>query len=172
MTTHLRSTIQVQLGWTWRDSTGTNVVANSNRLQLNQELEDGNGASQADTVWDAVEQSLNAGSSTTFSLDALERDLFGQTITLALASVKAVLVVNRNTSGSGHLLLGGAASDEWHAPLGNAGDQVKIMPGAALLLACPQTGWDVAAGATQLKLAAVADDVIFDMAIVGVAATS
>ncbi len=172
MSTNLRSTIQAQLGWTWRDSTGANVVANSNRLQLHQDLEDGTGTHQADAVWDVVDQSLTAGSSTTFSLDALARDLFGDTITIALAKVKAVLVVNKNTSGSGHMLLGGAASDEWYAPLGAAGDTLKIMPGAAVLLTCPQAGWDVSAGATELKLAAVGDDVTFDVAIIGVAATS
>jgi len=172
MTTTLRSTIQVQLGWTWRDAVGANVVANSNRFQLTQDLDDGTGTNQADAVWDVVDQSLTAGTSTTLSLDALARGLFGDTITIALAKVKAVLVVNKNTSGSGHLLLGGAASDEWYAPLGASGDCVKIMPGAALLLACPQAGWDVATGANALKLAAVGDDVTFDVAILGVAASS
>lgn len=172
MTTTLRSTIQVQLGWTWRDAVGANVVANSNRLQLTQDLENGSGTYQADAVWDLCEASLTAGSSTTYLLDALERELFGDTITIALAKVKAVLVVNKNTTGSGHLLLGGAAEEEWYAPLGDAGNTVKIMPGAALLLTCPQSGWDVTAGARQLKLAAVGDNVTFDIAIVGVAASS
>ena len=172
MSTNLRGTMQVQLGWTWRDAVSANVVTNSNRLVLNQDLENGAGANQADTVWDVIDQNLTAGSSVTFSLDALSRDLFGDSITISLAKVKALLVINRNTSGSGHLLLGAAASDEWHAPLGGAGERVKIMPGAALLLACPQAGWDVSAGNTDLKLAAVTDDVSFDMAILGVAATS
>jgi len=171
MTTTLRSTIQVQLGWTWRDGAGTHVVTNSNRFQSSQDLDNGAGSGQADAVWDIVDQSLSAGSSTTLALDDLSRDLFGDTITVALAKVKAVLVVNKNTSGSGHLLLGAAESDEWYAPLGAAGNTVKIMPGAALLLACPQAGWDVAAGANQLRLEAVGDAVTFDVAIVGVAAS-
>ena len=69
-------------------------------------------------------------------------------------------------------MLGAAAADAWTGPLGTAGDTVKIMPGAALLLACPESGWEVAAGARELKLAAVGDDVTFDAAIVGVAAGS
>jgi hypothetical protein len=172
MTTSLRSTIQVQLGWTWRDVAGANVVANSNRLQLTQDLENGAGPNQADAVWDLVDASLTAGSSTTYSLDALTRELFGDSITIALANVKAVLVVNKNTTGSGYLLLGGAATDEWYAPLGASGHTVKVMPGAALLLACPQSGWDVTTGARQLKLSAVGDNATFDVAIVGVAASS
>lgn len=170
MTTTLRGTIQAQLGWTWRDASGSNVVINSNRLQLGHDLDNGDGDYQADAVWDLADQSLSAGGSVTFSLTALARDLFGDTITIALAKVKAVLVVNKNTGGAGHLLLGGAETDEWHAPLGASGHTVKIMPGAALLLACPEAGWDVAAGATALKLAAVGDDATFDMAILGVAA--
>jgi hypothetical protein len=172
MTTSLRSTIQVQLGWTWRDVAGANVVANSNRLQLTQDLENGAGPNQADAVWDLVGASLSAGSSSTFLLDALVRNLFGDAITIALAKVKAVFVANKNTSGSGHLLLGKATTDEWYAPLGAPGDTVKIMPGAALLLTCPQAGWDVTVGARQLKLAAVGDNASFDIAIVGVAADS
>lgn len=171
MTTTLRSTLQAQLGWTWRDAVGANVVANTNRLQWSQDLENGVGTNQADAVWDVVDQSLSAGTSITLSLDGLVRNLFGDAITIALAKVKALLVVNKNASGSGHLLLGGAVSDEWHAPLGASGDCVKIMPGAALMLACPQSGWDVAAGATELKLAAVGDDATFDITILGVAAS-
>lgn len=172
MTTTLRGVVQAQLGWTWRDAAGLNVVVNSNRLQFSRDLDNGADAYQADAVWDLVDQSLSAGSSTTFSLTALTRQLFGDTITLALAKVKAILVVNKNTSGSGHLLLGGAAADQWYAPFGASGNTVKIMPGAALLLACPDAGWDVLAGATALKLAAVGDDAAFDMAILGVAAAA
>jgi hypothetical protein len=172
MATSLRSTIQAQLGWTWWDVAGANVVTNSNRVQLTQDMDNGAGTNQADAVWDLADASLSAGSSTTFLLDTLARELFGDSITIALAKVKAVLVVNKNTSGSGHLLLGGAAAEEWYAPLGASGGTVKIMPGAALLLACPQAGWDVATGARQLKLAAVGDNTTFDIAIVGVAASS
>ncbi|HLA83830.1 MAG TPA: hypothetical protein VJL29_03470, partial [Thermoguttaceae bacterium] len=128
MATTLRSTIQVQLGWNWRDAVGASLVANTNRLLLNQDLDNGTGANQADAVWDVVDQSLSAGASTTFSLDALPRNVFGHAITIVLAKVKALLIVNKNTSGSGHLLLGGAAADEWYAPLGAAGERVKIMP--------------------------------------------
>jgi hypothetical protein len=41
-----------------------------------------------------------------------------------------------------------------------------------LLLACPQAGWDVAAGSKELKLSAVGDNATFDVAILGVAASS
>jgi hypothetical protein len=171
MTTSLRSSIHVQAGWTWRDIHGANVVANSNRLQAGHDFEDGVGSGQADAVWDAAGEVLAADASMTLALDALSRELFGDAITIALEYVKLVLVVNRNSGGSGCLLVGGAAADEWHAPLGGSGHTVRVMPGAALLLACPGDGWEVTAGANQLKIAAVGEETTFDVAIIGVAAS-
>ena len=44
---------------------------------------------------------------------------------------------------------------------------VKVMPDAPLLLSNPRDGWDVAIGATALGIAAVGDDVAYDVAILG-----
>jgi len=167
MSTHLRSTIQAELGWSWQDRDGASLITNNSRLRLLQDFDDGSGVNEAEAVWDASEQTLPAGTALTFELDGLERILFGDAIYLSLLKVKAILIVNRNTSGSGYLLVGGAASDAWSAPFGAAGDKVKVMPGAPLFLACPQNGWDVEAGANQLKIAAVGATVVFDIAILG-----
>ena len=167
MTTTLRSTIHAELGWTWRDRSGSAAITNSNRLRSVEDLADGHDAHQADATWDAVDQSLSAGGSTTLELDALERELFGDTIYVSLLKVKAILIVNKNTSGSGYLLVGDASTDEWHAPFGAAGNRAKVPPGAPLLLANPQEGWDVEASASNLKIAAVGDTVLFDIAILG-----
>jgi hypothetical protein len=167
MTTSLRSTIHAELGWTWRDVAGSALVTNSNRLRLVQDLDDGHDENQAEAVWDAADQALAAGGSVTFELDSLERPIFGDTICVSLLKVKAILIVNKSGGGSGYLLVGGAAADEWHAPFGAAGDTVKVMPGAGLLLSHPRDGWSVEAGANQLKIAAVGDAVLFDVAILG-----
>ena len=41
MTTTLRSKVEVQLGWTWRDRIGPFVVTDDNRLRSVKELSDG-----------------------------------------------------------------------------------------------------------------------------------
>ena len=167
MTTTLRSSITAELGWTWRDQVGTSLIIDSNRLRCDKDLADGGDAGQADAVWHVEGQGLFASQSTTLQLDALEQSRFGDVITIPMSKVKAILIVNRNSSGSGHLLVGGAAVDEWHAPFGASGDTVKVMPDGSLLLSCPGDGWDVEAGSNALKIAAVGDDATYDVAILG-----
>jgi len=167
MTTSLRSTIIAQLGWTWRDHVWAAPITDNNRLQLIRSLANGTGVNQADAVWHAEDQSLAAGTSTTLELDALEKKLFGDTIFVSLLTVKALLIVNKNSGGDGYLLVGGAAGDQWYAPFGAADDTVKVMPGGPLLLANPCAGWDVQLGASDLKIAAPADAVTYDVAILG-----
>jgi len=167
MTTTLRSSIDAKLAWTWNDQMGNSRITDSNRLAFDKSLTDGVDADEADAVWHAEDQTLGAGQSTTLDLDALEQSCFGDTIFIPLAKVKAILLVNKNAGGNGYLRVGGAAVDEWHAPFGAPGDTVKVMPDAAALLSNPRDGWDVAIGGSALGLAAVGDDVTYDVAILG-----
>jgi hypothetical protein len=171
MTTTLRSKIDVHLGWSWRDRIGPFIVIDDNRLLFNKDLTDGIETWQADTVWHAAEQTLLAGQSTTLELAALGQRLFGESIVIPMARVKAILVVNKSTAVGAWLLVGGAGVDEWSAPFGMLGDTVKAMPGSPLLLANVRDGWEVEPGCEALKLEAVGGDVIFDIAILGTSAS-
>ncbi len=171
MTTTLRSRIDVQIGWSWRDRLGPFTVTDDNRLQFNRELADGIESGQADVVWHAADQTLPAGESMTLGLAALGQSLFDDVILIPLARVKAILVVNKSEGGTAQLLLGGAGADEWCGPFGMLGDTVKAMPGSPLLLANLREGWNVESGCEMLQLKAVGGDVVFDIAIVGTAST-
>jgi len=166
MTTTLRSTIRAQLGWTWHDRLGTCLITDSNRLEFARDLADGSGSLQADAVWHAQDQVLAAGESMTLELDMLQQEVFGDLITIPLARVKAILVINKSTAG-GYLVVGGADADEWDAPFGAAGDTVKVMPGSPLLLANAGEGWPVAIGQSALRIAAAGGTVTFDCAVLG-----
>jgi len=167
MTTELRSSVGVELGWTWRDRLGTSSITDSNRLPFARDLSDGSGANQADVVWHAHDQSLAAGESITLYLGALAQGLFGDTITLQLARVKALLIVNRSAVGDGYLVVGGAGVNEWCAPFGMLGDTVKVMPDSPLLLANVRDGWDVGVDSEALRITAAGGTVVFDVAILG-----
>lgn len=169
MTTNLQSKIEAQLGWTWRDHVDTSPVVDSNRIRFKRDMIDGSETNQADAVWHAKNQTLSAGASTTLELDALEKELFGDTIFIALLKLKSLLIKNNNTGDTGYLLVGGAASDAWHAPFGNVDDTLKVMPGGALLLANPRDGWDVTVDARDLKITAVGGSVTYDIAMLGTA---
>jgi len=172
MTTTLRSNIEVRLGWSWRDRIGPFTVIDDNRLLFNKDLSDGVETWQADTVWHAADVSLETGQFMTLDLSALGQSLFGETIVIPLAKVKAILIVNKSTAAGASLLVGGSGVDEWSAPFGMLGDTVRVMPGSPLLLANVRDGWEVEPGYEALKLEAVGGDVVFDIAILGTSATN
>ena len=167
MTTTLRSSITAQLGWTWHDQVGTSLIIDSNRLPFDKDLPDGADADQAEAVWHVEDQTLSASQWTVLELDALELSCFGDTIVIPFHTIKAILIIHRSTGGAGHLLVGGAAADEWYAPFGAPGDTVKVMPDSPLLLCHTRDGWEVEFGSSALKIAAVGGDVTYDVAILG-----
>ncbi len=167
MTTTLRGKVRAEIGWTWRDHVDTAPIIDSNLTRFTLELQDGVGDNQADAVWHAEGQSLAQDQATTVDLDMLDQDLFGDVITIPLDKVKAILIVNKNTTGDGYLLVGGAPLDEWSEPFGASGHKVKVMPGSPLLLANVRDGWDVASGQGALRLQALDGSVSYDVAVLG-----
>jgi hypothetical protein len=167
MTTTLRSTIEAQLGWTWQDHVGEAPIVDSNRHLYQKILHDGVGDGQADAVWHAESESLAQGESRDLALDMLAQPLFGDVVTIPLASVKALLIVNRNETDEGCLLVGGASAEAWPGPFGSAADRVRVPPQSPMLLVNSKSGWAVAPGAAKLCLAAEGGPVTFDIAILG-----
>jgi len=167
MTTVLDSTMIAKLGWTWRDHVETGPIVDSNVLLFDRDLADGDGSGQANAVWHAEEQTLAAGDSLTLELDLLVQPLFGDLVTIPLAKVKAILIVNKSTSGGGYLVVGGAPSDPWYAPFGAPEDTVKVMPDSPLLLAHVGDGWEVGLENHALRITAVGTSAVFDIAILG-----
>ncbi len=166
MTSTLTSSLQAQIGWTWRDHVGLAPIVDSNRLPWRLDLADGAGPNQADAVWHAENQSLAADEELLLELDSLPQQLFGDTIYIPLGRVKAILIVSRPTS-TGTLVVGGAEVGEWSAPFGSPGDTLRIGPGAPCLLADVLDGWEVAPESYALRLAAVGGPVEFDVAVIG-----
>jgi len=169
MATELHSSINLDLGWTWRHLSGGHVIVDSNRLQFARNLHQGGDADKANRIWHAVDQPLAAGQSITLYLNALGMEMFDDVITTAFGAIKAIMIVNKNPAGEGSLLVGGAGTQEWCAPFGMIGDTVRVMPGSPLLLANVREGWKVEPGCEALKITAVGGAVTFDVALLGLA---
>jgi len=161
--------MHAEFGWTWHDQNGSTMTTNTNRLRAFDDLINGTESHQANQVWDVTEVTLSAAESITFDLTSLDRDFFGETVTLSFATVKGILIVNRNTMGSAYLKVGSAASNPWYAPLGSATDYLKIPAGGSVLFSHPGAGWSVSGSAKALKLEAVGGSIDYDFAILGVA---
>ncbi len=153
--------IRASLGWTWDEG-----AVDDDRLDLVQQLSEGNGDNQAEAVWHLEDQELPNGESVALDLAALQRWILGDTNTVTFLKVKAVLL-SSDAQSAGNLVVGGAATDPWSEPFAAAGDQAVVAPNGLLLLGNPQAGWPVDAGRRNLQLAADGGDVTYSIAIVG-----
>jgi hypothetical protein len=156
-----KAEVKASIGWNWSDG-----AADSDRLDYLRQFLGGNGDGQAEAIWHLEDQTLLDATSTTFDLTALQRTVFGETIALAFLTVKALIVINRSTSG-GQLVVGGAAEDQWSEPFSAQGDQVVVPLDSPMLLANRQEGWPVDNSNRNLQLAASGGDVTYSIAILG-----
>jgi len=110
-------------------------------------LADGTGTDQADRIF-ADKRTLNASASE-------DIDLAGGGLTdphgaaLTFAKVKAICV-RTSKSNTNNVVVGGAASNAFQGPFGNANDVVAIQPGGAFMITAPKAGWTVTAGTGDL----------------------
>ncbi len=153
--------IKASAGWNWNEG-----AVDNDRLDYAEQLLDGNGDNQAEAAWHAESQTLLSGTSTTLDLSNLTRTVLGDAHAVTFLTVKALLIVNEST-GTGELIVGGAASNIWSAPFGSATDTVDVPPDSPLLLANRKDGWVVDASNQNLKLTASGDDVTYSIAVLG-----
>jgi len=134
--------LRCTLAWLFQEEGPLATVSDSSKLEYSRTFEDGTGTDQADKLWHQ-ERTLAAGASDDWDLTSLSTALFGGTLTLSLAKVKAVLLVNLSTVASDVLQLRGAASNPWFAPFNSATDHVKAPADSCVLLTNRKTGWTV-----------------------------
>ena len=174
MAATLSTEIGASLAWIFQEDRDLSTVIDSSRLEYAGSLADGVGADQADVLWHD-ERTIAAAGNDDLDLTDLTSALFSSTVTFGLASVKAVLVVNTETSGPAVLRVGGAGAvaGAFGAPF--AGDQdavVEVPADSGLLLTNKTTGWPVADGSSDILRIANpgASAVTYRIAILGTSA--
>jgi len=156
--------VTAAVGWLWRADTLN--PSDDDRLAFAKSLTDGDDDYEAEAKWSDEAASLLEGGTRTLDLTALTRTIFGDTHTVVLVRVKAILITVTEAS-TGQLLVGGAASNEWHEPFGAAGDKIRVPRGSPMLLGCLGCGWEVNDSNKNLKLAACDGDVTYSIVIIG-----
>ncbi|MBI2826707.1 MAG: hypothetical protein HYX69_18705 [Planctomycetia bacterium] len=171
MSDTLSAEIDASLVWLFQDSLGLTTIADASRLEYSASLADGTGNDQADKLWHDL-RSVAASGQDDLVLSNLPQTIFGSAVSIALAKVKALLIVNAATTVGEDLIVGAAASNPWGAPFGATGHQVRVPADACLLLVNKKSGWTVAAGASdKLRVANVGTGAIsYKIAVVGVQA--
>jgi hypothetical protein len=107
----------------------------------------GTGNDQVDLMYsDSV--TLTTAANTEIDLAGVIADAsFGDVLTFA--TIKAIMIVS-TLDANKVLTVGGAASNAFESWVTAAGDSLKIMPGGALVLIAPNTGYAVTAGTGDL----------------------
>jgi hypothetical protein len=148
--------IKASLHWLFQESLDLATVTDTARLEYARSFVDGVAIDQADKLWHD-ERTLASAASENLDLTGLTNSVFGSTVTISFAQVKALLIVNLATTANEDLAVGGAGAgaNGWHAPFkGNADAKVVVPADSMLLWVNKKHGWTVINGSSDvLKVA-------------------
>ena len=154
MSDELSLDIRGTLSWLRQESLPLSTVADAARLEYAVNLPDGAGEGEVDALWHG-EIALAAAAQQDLDLASLVMTMFGDTISVALATVKALLIVNTATDAGDELLIGGAGSggDAWAGPWNDDQDAKQVVSaGSAALWVNRLTGWPVGGSTNTLRI--------------------
>lgn len=164
---------ELTLGLTWllEDVLDTSTVADTARLAYANSWRDGVAVDQADQLWHA-QQTLAASGVVNLDLTNLSRAVFGGSLAVSFAKVKALVLVNLASTSGLDLLVGGAGTggNAWGAPFNGDKDAKLVLPAdSALVLVNRKTGWAVTnASSDVLKIEnPQASAITFKAALIG-----
>ena len=133
---------------------------------IDYDVTDGTSAEQIDLLWHD-QRSVSTGGEEHDLGDGTLIDSFG--VACAFAEVRFLVV--KQVSGSGSVIVGGAATDEWTGWVGAAGDTVTVPVGGTMSLYTPTNNtYDVSGSSNHLKIASSSGTVTYDIYIGGTSA--
>ncbi len=166
--TTLTAKLALSIAAAYADAPDIGTLAHEIAFNPNWVFTDGTGADQAKKVF-ADTRTLSASASENLDLAGGLNDAFGNALTFT--KVKALIVIAA-AANANDVLVGGAASNGFITPFGDATDVIKVKPGGALMMIAPDaTGLAVTAGTGDiLKVAnsAGGTSVTYTIIVVGV----
>jgi hypothetical protein len=149
MASALSIDLRASLTWLLQDALELSTITDVSKLDYAASLTNGVAAGQADRIWHD-ERTLAAAAADDLTLSALASSVFGNAVNVALAKVKALLIVCTTADSGTELTIGNASSHAWVGPF-NAGSSQLIVPGdSAVFLVNKQAGWSVGAGSSDV----------------------
>ena len=165
----LASEIKASINWLFQEPLALTTVGDASQLSYDDQLSNGSAADQADTIW-SDQRTVAASGHDDLDLTNLTHTLFGSTLTIDLASVKAILLINTSTTSNDRLRLGfGPVANACTAPFGgSATSKVEIGADSALLLSSKKDGWTVDSTHKILRVVnPSADSITYSIVILG-----
>ena len=169
MSDTLSCEIRASLAWLFQDALDLSTVSDASKLDYSQMLADGVAADQADKIWHD-QRTVAAGANDDLDLTALASSLFGGSLSISLAKLKAVLLVNTSTTAGDKLRLDSSVANACTGPFGgSATSKIEIGADSALLLSSKKDGWTVTGGTGDiLRLSNPgANAIIYKIVVVG-----
>lgn len=135
--------VKASLAWLLSESLPLSTVIDHAALEYEQSLADGTAADQADVLWHD-ERSLAGSANDDLDLTDLAIAVFGGSLAVSFAKVKAILLVNTSTTSGDLLRVGGAGATAFSAPFAGDDDAVvEVGADSPLLLVNKKDGWSV-----------------------------
>jgi hypothetical protein len=164
----LSSTLKAALTAVYQGSPDVGTLKQEVAYSASASLSNGTGANQANALW-LDTRTLAASATENLDLAGVLVDAFGNTLTFT--KIKAVLVEADDTNVN-DVVLGGAGSNPWLAPFGDASDTIKVKPGGFIMMVAPDANGLAVVASTGdiLKVAnsAGSSGVTYTIALVGV----
>ena len=124
--TTLASEIKVSIQWLFQEPLALTTVGDASQLAYDDALASGTAADEADRIW-SDQRTLAAGANDDLDLTALTHSLFGSTVTIDFARVKAILIVHTSTTSGEKLSLDSSVTNGFTGPFaGSATSQLEI----------------------------------------------
>ena len=168
MATALIAAIKASVSASYANSQEFGSVAQDLKYSAAHAFTDGTGADQAQKLF-TDQRTLAASANESLDLAGGLTDAFGATLTLT--KVKAILV-KAAAGNTNNVVVGGAASNAFTGPFGDASDTVAVKPGGTVMFVAPDAnGYAVTAGTGDLLKVAnsgAGTGVTYDIVIVGV----
>ncbi len=150
MSDTLACEIRTSVAWLFQETLDLSTVSDASKLDYNQTLADGVAVDQADKVWHD-QRSVAAGANDDLDLTALASSLFGGSLSLSLAKLKALLLVNTSTTAGDKLRLDSSVANACTGPFGGSTtSKIEIGADSALLLTSKKDGWTVTGGSGDI----------------------
>ncbi len=163
----LSTDLRCSLAWLLQEQADLSTLNDSSKLEYARSMADGTGPLEADKIWHRA-STLAASSSDDWDLSALTNTVFGGQLTVELARVKAVFVVNTSETDGDVLHLQPGLVQPWTGPFGGITDLVQVPADSCAFLNHRHSGWAVAASAKTLRVHNPgAQDITYQIVLVG-----
>lgn len=146
----LATTIDFKVSWNRSEALDLSNAVDQGTLSLLKTLADGTGNDQADVCWHDS-RSVSSAANDDLDLTALTQTIYGSTVTITMAKVKAIVIINTNTTAGDELVIDTSVSNAFKGwSNASATSKAEIGPGGLWVVSAPLAGWTVTNSSTDI----------------------